>query len=66
MSLICPEIYLNNTVEVHKNVAVQVIIPKEPNREASIAFTRDEDLIKSWESSAHVVTDKDDPFVTQL
>jgi len=57
--ILIPEIFLDNTIEVHKNVTVQVIIPKDPRREVSIAWTRNEAMIAEMEASADLVTDAD-------
>lgn len=54
-----PEIFLDNTVEVHDNVCIQIIMPKEPSREPSIAWTRNPDLIQKWKNGAHIVTEGD-------
>lgn len=58
--IITPDIYIDNMVEVHENVTIQVIIPADTKRDSSIAWTRDKELIDIWKKNAHVVSEGKD------
>lgn len=55
-TMIIPEMHLDSKIEVHRNVTVQALLPKDPSREVSIGWTRDEDLIAQWEAEANEIT----------
>ena len=49
-------------IEVHEGVTVQAIIPEDENEEASIAWTRDPEVIQQWKETAHWVTKGDENY----